>query len=80
MPDKKWVFETVSLSNFMISDAIFVLQKRYRKCSFITWQVYDELSAGISEYPKLKLIDDLIEDKTLKLVALSISQQKISRD
>jgi predicted nucleic acid-binding protein len=77
MPDRKWVFDTVALSNFLLSEAIFILRERYRKRGFITWQVYDELSAGIWEYPKLKLIEDLIEDKTFKLVALSISQRKV---
>jgi hypothetical protein len=59
MPEKKWVFDTVALSNFLLSEALFILEKRYCKCGFITWQVYDEVSAGISEYPKLKLIDKL---------------------
>jgi predicted nucleic acid-binding protein len=80
MPENKWVFDSVSLSNFLLSEAIFILQKRYHKSGFITWQVYDEVSAGISEYPKLKLVDDLIEDKTLKPVALSISQRKDFRE
>jgi len=77
MPDRKWVFDTVALSNSLLSESMFVLRERYRKRGFITWQVYDEVSAGISEYPKLKLIEDLIEDKTFKLVALSISQRKV---
>jgi predicted nucleic acid-binding protein len=76
MPEKKWVFDTVALSNFLLSESFFILEKRYRKCGFITWQVYDEVSAGIAELPKLKLIDKLIEDKTFKLVALSLSQRK----
>lgn len=29
MPEKKWVFDTVVLSNFLLSDAIFVLENRY---------------------------------------------------
>lgn len=76
MPEKKWVFDTVVLSNFLLAEALFILEKRYRKCGFITWQVYDEVSAGIVEFPKLKLIDKLIKDKTFKLVALSLSQRK----
>ena len=71
MPDKKWVFDSVTLSNFLLSDSIFNLVKRYHKHGIITWQVYDEISAGISEYPDLKQVDKLIEDKTLKLVSLS---------
>ena len=80
MPEKKWVFDTVALSNFLLSDTLFILEKRYRKCGFITWQVYDEVSAGIAEFPKLKLIDKLIKDKTFKLVALSLSQRKDFRE
>ena len=76
MPEKKWVFDTVVLSNFLLAEALFILEKRYRKCGFITWQVYDEVSAGIAEFPKLKLIDKLIQDKTFELVALSLSQRK----
>ena len=80
MPEKRWVFDTVALSNFFLSEALFILEKRYRKCGFITWQVYDEVSAGIAEFPKLKLIDKLIKDKTFKLVALSLSQRKDFRE
>jgi len=80
MPEKKWVFDTVVLSNFLLSEASFLLEKRYRKCAFITWQVYDEVSAGIAEFPKLKHIDKLIEDKTFKLVGLSLSQRKDFRE
>ena len=71
MLEKKWVFDTVALSNFLLSDSIFILAERYRKCGVITWQVYDEISAGIAEYPELKQVDKLIEDKTFKLVSLS---------
>jgi hypothetical protein len=39
-----------------------------------------EASAGMAEFPKLKLIDKLIEDKTFKLVALSLSQRKDFRE
>ena len=71
MPEKKWVFDTVALSNFLLSNSIFILSERYHKRGIITWQVYDEISAGIAEYPELKQVDKLIEDKTFKLVSLS---------
>jgi predicted nucleic acid-binding protein len=80
MPEKRWVFDTVALSNFLLSEALFILEKRYRRCAFITWQVYDEVSAGIAVLPELKLIDKLIEDKTFRLVALSLSQRKDFRE
>ena len=47
MPDKKWIFDTVALSNFLMSDSIFILEKRYRKREIITWEVYDEITAGM---------------------------------
>jgi len=71
MPEKKWVFDSVALSNFLLSDSISILAERYPKRGIITWQVYDEISTGISEYPELKLVDNLIEAKTFKLVSLS---------
>lgn len=71
MPEKKWVFDTVALSNFLLSDSIFILEKRYRDLAIITWEVYGEISAGITEYPALKLVDNLIEDKIFKLLSLS---------
>ena len=72
----KWVFDTVSLSNFLLSDTIFLLEKRYKKCGFITWEVYDELSAGMLEYPKLKQIDTHLNSKVFKLVSLSVAEHK----
>ena len=71
MLEKKWIFDTVALSNFCLSDSIFILEKRYRKRCIITWEVYDEISAGISDYPDLKQIDKLIGDKVLNLISLS---------
>jgi predicted nucleic acid-binding protein len=71
MPEKKWVFDTVALSNFLLSNSIFILVERYRNHGIITWQVLDEIAAGISEYPELKQVGKLHEDKTFKLVSLS---------
>jgi predicted nucleic acid-binding protein len=68
------------LAIFFCQKRFFILEKRYRKCGFITWQVYDEVSAGIAEFPKLKHIDKLIKDKTSKLVALSLSQRQEFRE
>lgn len=54
MPEKKWVFGTVVLSNFLLSNSIFVFEARYRNHGMITWEVYDEISAGTIEYPDVK--------------------------
>jgi predicted nucleic acid-binding protein len=76
MPEKKWVFDTVALSNFLLSDSLFILVDRYRKRGFITWQVYDEISSGISEYPQLKQVDKLVDEKIFKLVSLSRAEHQ----
>jgi predicted nucleic acid-binding protein len=76
MPEKKWVFDTVVLSNFFLSDSIFILVERYRKHAIITWQVYDELSSGMSDYPELKQVDNLFKDKAFKLVSLSSKEHQ----
>ncbi len=66
MPEKQWVFDTVVLSNFLLSNSIFVVEERYRKHGMITWETYDEISTGIREYPDLKQVDKLIESKVIK--------------
>ena len=71
MPERKWVFDTVSLSNFLLSEAIFILENRHRRKAIITSQVYDEISAGISKYPKLKPMDGLIQNNIFKLCTLT---------
>ena len=76
MPDKKWIFDTVALSNFLLSESIFILEKRYRKRAILTWEVYDEITAGMREYPLLKDVDKLIDNNIFKLVSLSRKEHK----
>ncbi len=71
MPEKIWIFDTVSLSNFLLSDSMFILNKRYRDCGVITGEIYDELSAGFADYPILKQVEKRIDDKVFRLVSLS---------
>ena len=77
MPEKKWVFDTVSLSNFLLSDSTYILKKRYGKHVMITSQVYDEISAGISEFPKLGSVEDLINKKIFNLCVLSAKERPL---
>lgn len=80
MPDKKWVFDTVTLSNFLLSESIHIIEKRYRKKAIITTQVLDELSAGFAKYPFLKTIGDLIEKNIFSICNLSQKERKIYID
>ena len=47
MPEHRWIFDTVVLSNFFLSDADSLLEARYRNRGLITWEVYNELLAGL---------------------------------
>jgi predicted nucleic acid-binding protein len=76
MPDKKWVFDTVALSNFLLSESLYILEKRYRKRAIITWEVYDEITAGMQAYPQLKEIDKLIDKKIFMLISLTRKEHK----
>lgn len=80
MPEKIWIFDTVSLSNFLLSDSMLILNKRYRRCGVITGEVYDELSAGFADYPILKQVDKLIDDKVFRLVSLSRQEHRHLQD
>ncbi len=80
MPAKNWIFDTVALSNFLLSDSIFILENRYRSQGLITWEIYDEISAGMVEYPKLKQIDRLIDNETIKLVSISRQEHEHFRE
>ncbi|MBW2367948.1 MAG: hypothetical protein JRH15_08685 [Deltaproteobacteria bacterium] len=77
MHEKRWLFDTVALSNFLLSDAAYILEKRYRKCGIITWEVYDEISAGFAEHPALKYVDEMIDSKIFSLATLSRKAHKV---
>lgn len=70
MPEKKWVFDTVVLSNFLLSDSTHILEKRYKGRGVITTEVYDEISAGIFQIRSLGYIELLIEKGILSLCPL----------
>jgi predicted nucleic acid-binding protein len=76
MPEKKWFFDTVVLSNFLFADAILLLQERYRKRGIITREVYNKISSGFAQYPKLKDVEKLLDDKSFRLVSLSTKARK----
>jgi len=76
MPEIKWIFDTVALSNFLLSESTFILEKRYRKRGIIPWEVYDEITAGMQEYPPLKNVDELIDKKIFELISLSRKEHK----
>lgn len=80
MPEKNWIFDTVALSNFLLSDSIFIIENRYRRRGLITREIYDEISAGMVDYPKLIQIDRLVDDEIFKLVSLSRQEHENYRE
>lgn len=76
MPEKKWFFDAVVLSNFLFADAVTLLKERYRNKGIITREVYDEIPAGFAEYPELKNVEKLLDDKSFRLVSLSKKARK----
>jgi len=80
MPEIKWVFDTVSLSNFIFSDAVFILENRYKNKACIDREVFNEISTGIPAYPKLKMIDTLIDRQIFEIVTLSKPEHLIFRE
>lgn len=80
MPEKLWIFDTVVLSNFLLSDSVFILTRRYRRCGVITGEIYDEISAGFVDFPKLKQIDELIDSAILRLTSLSGLERRHFQD
>jgi len=77
MPEKKWYFDTVSLSNFLLSGSDFILRTRYRRHGFITEEVYDEICAGFIKYPALQNFETLIDGKIFMLISLSNQARKL---
>ena len=77
MPERRWVFDTVSLSNFLFADAAFILERRYGKRAMITSQVYDEIYEGVAKFNKLKTIDELVNNGIFKMYILSAKERDL---
>lgn len=77
MPEDSWYFDTVSLCNFILSDAEKVLEHRYREQAYITGEVYNETCAGFVKYPVLKKIETLLSRKIFSLVSLSVDGRRL---
>jgi|AntAceMinimDraft_9_1070365.scaffolds.fasta_scaffold09570_3 predicted nucleic acid-binding protein len=77
MRRRKWTFDTVVLSNFLLSDSLFLIEKRYNGKGFITSEVYGELSAGFTSYPQLQHVDKFLDSGAFELTSLSRKELKI---
>jgi predicted nucleic acid-binding protein len=80
MPERNWFFDTVVLSNFLLTRSTFLLEQRYTGRAYITSEVYNEVAAGISTYPRLRYIDHLIQSNCLQLTSLSRQEQLLFQE
>lgn len=76
MHKQAWLFDTVSLGNFLLIKAAYILETRYRGHGMITRQVHDELTSGFGEYPALKDVNKIMDGGTFQRISLSKEERK----
>jgi len=74
------VFDTVTLANFLLSDAAGILIDRYSGRARITGQVFDELTGSIHRCRELSGIGQLLDQKHFSLVTITLAERKIYID
>lgn len=79
MPDRLYLFfDTVSLSNFALTDSISLLVQRYGSRLLVTDEVLDEIAAGIAcGYTSLNEIEKLVDKKIFSHVVLDSAERQI---
>lgn len=80
MRNPVFVFDTVSLANFLLADAAHVLTLRYSGRAVITEQVLDELTSGMRARSRLKSVDALLENKSFGLVTMTTPEHALYAD
>lgn len=71
MPEPKYVFDTVSISNFAISNSLHILDKIYCGRAFVSSEVYDEILDGIScGHEDLASFPDLLKSRAFAVLPL----------
>jgi len=78
--DAGWFFDSVTLSNFALAGGLHVLVGRYGGRGFVTTQVVDELTRGVTAgYGALVGCLDLADQGILRVVSLDRSERKVYR-
>ena len=71
-----WFFDSVTLSNFALADGLQVLTARYRGRGFVTSQVADELTRGVTAgYAPLSGGLKLVDKGILRVVSLDKAER-----
>jgi len=74
MRKQVFIFDTVSLANFLLADAVPVLTLRYSGRAFVTEQVFDELASGMRARSRLHGVYSLLSKKHFHLTAMTVSE------
>lgn len=71
------IFDCCCISNFALSDSLFVLESQYKKTAFVTNFVATEILRGIQQgHEELTRVREALKEAWLKEVILSGSKEK----
>ena len=76
MPEPNWLFDTVVLSNFLLTGAEATLEARYRGRGLITGEVCGELLSGSASHPDRRGIEGLISRRVIKHVGMTARERR----
>jgi predicted nucleic acid-binding protein len=80
MPETPLVFDTVTISNFLLSGAEGILIERYPGRARVTDQVLDELTSGIPLHHELSRIAELLKKKIFLPATMTPAERKTYAD
>ncbi len=76
MPERLFFFDTVTLANFALADAIHLIADRYGRRAILTSEVLSEVENGIAAgRSQLRSIETLVANNQLALVQLTTGER-----
>lgn len=78
MPDRPYLFDTVSLSNFAFGSLLALLTERYGSRAMLTGEVLDEIAAGVAAgHATLRLAEEHVREGKFTQVALDWQERQV---
>ena len=78
MPDRSYLFDTVTLGNFALSESLDLLVRRYGGSLLVTGEVLDEIAAGVAAgYRVLSAIDERVRSGQFSQTALDVQERVV---
>ena len=78
MPDRSYLFDTVTLGNFALSESLDLLVRRYGGSLLVTGEVLDEIAAGVAAgYCVLSAIDERVRSGQFSQTALDVQERVV---